>query len=76
MVDVGDENDVNRHQHLKVVANTFRLQHPRGAPVTNIDVVDGTGDGPLIVHLNLRLHFVACFANLKWFSLIHFLSGE
>ena len=26
--DVGDENDQNRHQHLNVVANTFRLQNP------------------------------------------------
>ena len=25
--DVGDENSQNRHQHLKVVSNTFRLQH-------------------------------------------------
>ena len=22
------QNDKNRHQHLKIVANTFRLQHP------------------------------------------------
>ena len=26
--DVGDKNDKNRHQHLKVVGNTFCLQHP------------------------------------------------
>ena len=25
--DVGDKNGQSRHQHLKVVANTFRLQH-------------------------------------------------
>ena len=25
---VGDENGQNRHQHLKVIANTFRPQHP------------------------------------------------
>ena len=27
-VDIGVENGQNRHQDLKVVANTFRLQHP------------------------------------------------
>ena len=27
-VDVGDKNGENRHQHLKLVASTFRLQHP------------------------------------------------
>ena len=32
---VGDENGQNRHQHLKVVTDTFRLQH---RIVTNIDV--------------------------------------
>ena len=26
--DFGDENDQNRQQHLKVVANTFCLKHP------------------------------------------------
>ena len=33
-VDVDDENGQNRHQHLKVVANTFRLQHP--SPISTI----------------------------------------
>ena len=28
IIDVGDQNCENRHQHLKVVVNTFRLQHP------------------------------------------------
>ena len=36
--DVDDENDQNRHQHLKIVANTFRLQHPSPTSVTNINV--------------------------------------
>ena len=40
--DVGDENSRNRHQHLKVVVNTFRLQHPPGIRIQdsaiNIDV--------------------------------------
>ena len=27
ILNVGDETVKNRHQHLKVVANTFRLQH-------------------------------------------------
>ena len=33
--DVDDENGQNRHQHLKVVANTFRLHN---LSATNIDV--------------------------------------
>ena len=28
MEDVRDENDQNRHQHLKIVSITFCLQHP------------------------------------------------
>ena len=28
IIDVGDQNDQNCHQHLKVVTNTFCLQHP------------------------------------------------
>ena len=28
IVDVVDQNSQNRHQHLKVVINTFRFQHP------------------------------------------------
>ena len=28
IVDVGDQNGKIRHQHLKVVINTFLLQHP------------------------------------------------
>ena len=27
MDDIGDKDGTNRHQHLKVVINTFRLQH-------------------------------------------------
>ena len=27
-MDIGDLNDRNCHQHLKVVTNEFRLQHP------------------------------------------------
>ena len=38
--DVGDKNGQNRHQHLKVVANTFRLQHPSPTSVTNIDAAN------------------------------------
>ena len=37
--DVNDENGQNRHQHLKVVANHFRLQRPSTtSSVNNIDV--------------------------------------
>ena len=28
IVDIGDRNGQNRHQHLKVVTNTFRLRQP------------------------------------------------
>ena len=28
VVDVGDQNGQNRHQHLIVVTNTIRLEHP------------------------------------------------
>ena len=39
-MDVGDQNDQNRHQHLKVVENILKLSPAHWSPtsVTNIDV--------------------------------------
>ena len=36
ILDVGDQNGQNRHQHLIVVTNTFRLQHPSPTSIFNI----------------------------------------
>ena len=35
-MDVGDQNDQNRHQNLKIVTNTFRLQHRCNRGRTNV----------------------------------------
>ena len=40
MVDVGDQKGQNRHQHLKVVTNTFCLQHPSPTSIgTKIKII-------------------------------------
>ena len=40
--DVGDKNGQNRNQHLKVVTNTFHLQHPSPTSVSQTCSVLGT----------------------------------
>ena len=38
IVDVGDQKGQNRHQHLIVVTNTFRLQHPSPTSMKPIEI--------------------------------------
>ena len=38
IVDVGDQKDQTRHQHLKVVTNTSRLQHPSPTSMKPIEI--------------------------------------